>query len=482
MLANTSPRLESFPPGTWLGERYRVEATIGHGATGVIVAAFDERLGRTVALKLLDPKRYAPSSNRQRFLREARAAAMLESEHVIRVFDAGVFDDAGAYLAMERLDGMDLRQALRERAMFSPEEAVEILVQTCRAVETAHARGVIHRDLKPANIFLLQTAERTLVKVLDFGISKIAGDEDSDCSLTDTGSALGSPRYMSPEQVRDAKRVGPASDIWALGVILYELVSGTTPFLADTAPGVYARIIADPPRPLRELRADVPAVLEAICARCLQKDATRRYPNVATLAQALASFANPVHLDVGEPVAPAPDDTELTLDPTAPTRPSRPNLGHSRSARTPHHHVVTGVVAAAGLLLALTPLGGLIATSRASPRVVAPLPPAAELREQGAAPPPRAAAESPPAARSAELQRPAPVPLAISRPPVQSPRPSAPPSTDVDSRGTGLTADALPRATSTATLLGSAAVPRAPCSPPFVFDPSTGTRRVKPGC
>ena len=457
MAVDSPLSLLSLAPGTRLGDRYRIEAVIGEGGMGIVLAAFDERLARRVALKLLDPKRSASPLRCHRFLREARAVAMLESEHVVRVYDAGVFDGAGAYLAMERLEGTDLRKALRGRDRLAPDEAVEILVQTCRAVAAAHAGGIIHRDLKPANIFLVHSVDGTRVKVLDFGISKITSEQDTESSLTDTGSALGSPRYMSPEQVRDAKRVGPASDIWALGVILYELLAGTTPFVADTAPGVYAQIIADPPPPLRDLRADVPSALEAICMRCLQKRPEHRYRDVATLARALASFArgDGETKEAGGTTDHQTDVSEVTLDPVNPERTSRHSVEPTTPPLARKRYLAIGMAAA--VVVALTPFVVSSRTVGATPRALSMASGVTEVTAQDSLRLPSVPLEALPNAGSAEAERGA-APRWLVAPP-----PSTPP----------------PRVRERS--VQSAATTSA-CDPPFVIDPTTGTRRVKPGC
>ena len=445
-MENTSS--SSPAPGTVLGDRYRVETELGRGGMGRVLAAFDERLGRPVALKLLNLGGSAAPTKRHRFLREARAAAMLESEHVVRVHDAGVFDDAGAYLAMERLDGKDLQKALRERGRFSPEEAVEILVQICRAVAAAHANGIIHRDLKPSNLFLVNDPHQTRIKVLDFGISKITSDEDAG-ALTDTGSALGSPRYMSPEQVRDAKRVGPASDIWSLGVVLYELLAGTAPFVADTAPGIFAQIIADAPRPLRELRAEVPAALEAICARCLQKRVEDRYRDVASLAGALLSLSEP-----SAEVERETFGTETTLDPLDHERTRPDGVGPKATWAASRNGVVLAALAAAAFVM-LVSLVASPPARRISPAVVTvsarPL-----LREAS-----RIVASAEPVL------------------PVAADLPTAP-RTVMTHVGASPLAEVTAKTAATTT--GTRSPSTATCDPPFVIDPATTTRRVKPGC
>ena len=196
---------------------------------------------------------------------------------------------------MEYLNGLDLDQVLAQRGQLPLEEAVEYLLQAMEAVADAHAAGIVHRDLKPSNLFVTTRADGSpLVKVLDFGISKaFDATGPKHVSLTATSMTLGSPLYMSPEQVRSSKTVDARTDVWALGIIAYELLAGVQPFEAETVTGLCAKIVADEPVPLRAVRPDVPPAFEAVVLRCLEKNPASRYQSVAELAAALRPFASP---------------------------------------------------------------------------------------------------------------------------------------------------------------------------------------------
>jgi serine/threonine protein kinase len=279
--------------GDVLAGKYRIERVLGQGGMGVVVAAHHVQLAQRVALKFLLPEACANGEAVARFLREARAAVQIQSEHVARVSDVGQLENGSPYMVMEFLHGSDLGAVLSTRGPLPIADATDYLLQAMEAVAEAHAIGIVHRDLKPANLFLTSRRDGSaLVKVLDFGISKATQGEGG-LSLTSTSAVMGSPLYMSPEQVRSAKDVDARADIWALGVILHELLVGAPPFHADTASALFAAIIADPPVPLRQRRPEAPLALEAVLARCLEKDRARRYSSVAELATALEPFAPP---------------------------------------------------------------------------------------------------------------------------------------------------------------------------------------------
>lgn len=283
-------------PGDLIAGKYRVERVLGQGGMGVVVAARREDLGQRVAIKLLRPDIADTEGALDRFLREARAAARIESDHVARVFDVGKQDDGRAYMVLEFLEGANLGQVLASREALPVDEAVDLVLEALDAVAHAHVMGIVHRDLKPSNLFLVTRSDGSQrLKVLDFGISKASGFDasSSEASLTASQSMLGSPAYMSPEQVRNAKGVDVRSDIWSLGVILYELLTGRTPFMGDTLGDTLARIIEGTYLPPRVLRPEVPIALSRVIERCLQRDKERRFANVAELADALAPLGSP---------------------------------------------------------------------------------------------------------------------------------------------------------------------------------------------
>ena len=280
--------------GEVLAGKYRVERVLGVGGMGVVVAAHHLALDRRVAIKFLLPEATTNQEVVARFAREARAAVRIESEHVARVIDVGALESGAPYMVMEYLVGNDLQHRVAEHGALPIEEAVDYLLQACEAIAEAHAAGIVHRDLKPANLFLTRRADGSaFVKVLDFGISKALTPQGSqpDMSLTKTASVMGSPLYMAPEQMRSTRSVDARADIWALGVILYELVSGKVPFEATTMPELCAMVLTETPPPLRERRPDAPPGLSNIIERCLQKDPAQRFGNVSELANALMSFA-----------------------------------------------------------------------------------------------------------------------------------------------------------------------------------------------
>jgi serine/threonine-protein kinase len=281
--------------GDVLVEKYRVERVLGQGGMGVVVAALHLQLEQHVALKFLLPGAAAVPEAVARFLREARAAARIQSDHVVRVTDVGTLDSGAPYMVMELLHGMDLSQVVRTTGPIAVTQAVDYMLQACEGVAEAHKFGIVHRDLKPSNLFLTRKSDGSpLIKVLDFGISKTTSVTGAGpLTLTATTAIMGSPLYMSPEQVRSAKDVDARTDIWSLGIVLYEFLSGAPVFNGDSASAVMAMIVADPPPPIRAVRPDVPAEVEAVILRCLEKDRTRRYANLGELAVAIAPFASP---------------------------------------------------------------------------------------------------------------------------------------------------------------------------------------------
>lgn len=279
--------------GDLLADKYRVERVLGEGGMGVVVAATDLQLERQVAIKFLLPQAISSNEAVERFLREARAAVKIQSEHVARVIDVGSLDSGAPYLVMEYLEGADLASILAKHGPLPYEDAVDYVLQACEAIAEAHAHGIVHRDLKPANLFLAQQADGTAkIKVLDFGISKlpVAGTK-SGLSLTRTSSLMGSPLYMSPEQMKSSREVDSRTDIWGLGVILYELIAGVPPFDGDSIPELSAKVLLNEPESLQARRPDVPPELERAITTALAKNREDRFPTVSELSLALMEFA-----------------------------------------------------------------------------------------------------------------------------------------------------------------------------------------------
>jgi eukaryotic-like serine/threonine-protein kinase len=310
-------------PGEVLAGKYRIERLLGQGGMGVVMAATHLNLGKLVALKLMRADLVVDQSATHRFVREARAASLLRSEHIARVIDLDTLADGTYYIAMEYLDGEDLGAVLARRGALDANEAAIYIVQVCEAVAEAHAAGIVHRDLKPANLFLTMRGASPCVKVLDFGISKIIahGALADDVASTDTKAIVGSPHYMAPEQLISAKLVDPRTDVWSLGCILFELVTGRLPFTGDALAPVLASILRDDVPPLQDLRPDLPPGFSSIVACCLDKDPARRFQRVDELATALTPYVAGVQLP-GLPAAAHPAAPPAGPEP-APARASR---------------------------------------------------------------------------------------------------------------------------------------------------------------
>ncbi|HUH02702.1 MAG TPA: protein kinase [Kofleriaceae bacterium] len=276
--------------GEVLAGKYRIERVLGEGGMGLVCAAMHEHLRQRVAIKFLLPAALARQETVARFLREARAAVQLKSQHVGRVIDVGTLETGAPYIVMEYLEGCDLSE-LRGPQALPPHEVVDYVLQACEALAEAHALGIIHRDIKPANLFVTRQPDGSaLVKVLDFGIAKVS-PLDADFDMTKTQAVMGSPGYMSPEQLRSTRDVDVRADIWSLGVVLYELMAGRAPFVADSFSDLCIKIAMDPPPPL--VAPHVSPDLAQVVARCLEKDPSARFSNVAELAAALAPFGPP---------------------------------------------------------------------------------------------------------------------------------------------------------------------------------------------
>lgn len=286
----------SSPPtnigqGTLIAGKYRVERVLGEGAMGVVLAARHIVLDELRAIKLMLPSALGDASNVERFLREARAAVRLRSNHVCKVLDVGRLDDGAPYIVMEYLEGADLKSILEERGKLPIIEAVRHVIQACEAVAEAHALGIVHRDIKPANLFLTAGVDGvSCVKVLDFGIAKMAAPSGA-LEMTQPQEVIGTPVFMAPEQMRGMHDVDARADVWGLGVVLYRALTGQLPFTGSTITQVCAAVIADPPLPVAAMGAVLPAALEAIVLRCLEKDPSRRLQSATELAAALAPFA-----------------------------------------------------------------------------------------------------------------------------------------------------------------------------------------------
>ncbi len=276
--------------GDVLAGKFRVDRILGIGGMGMVVLATNIDLEQQVAIKFMLPQAMENAEAAARFMREARAAARLTNDHVCKVSDVGKFDSGAHYMVMEYMEGLDLGTLLKRQGAQPVTTAVDYLLQACEGIAEAHGHGIVHRDLKPDNLFLAARADGSqIIKILDFGISKAAVTGIA----TKTGDIMGSPAYMAPEQMQSTKDVDERADIWSLGVILYQLISGRMPFIADTLPALCLAVINDAPPSLESVRKNLPSGLAEVVMKCLSKSRDERYRNVHQLAQALAPYGKP---------------------------------------------------------------------------------------------------------------------------------------------------------------------------------------------
>jgi serine/threonine protein kinase len=282
----------AFAAGTILADTYRLEELIGHGGMGYVVAATHLATGQPVAVKFLHAALLGKDDLVRRFHREGRVIASIVSPHVARVFAVGTTPQGVPYLVMERLEGIDLAQLLRARGPLPIPEAANYVRQACVGLESAHALGIVHRDLKPGNLFLTRGDDGSaLVKVLDFGVSKIQSPELGEATLTNTEALLGSPQYMAPEQIRAAHSVDARADVWSMGILLFRILTGRQAFACETPAQTFAAVLMDPPPRLAEVLPGAPEALCEVIAGCLERDRDKRLPSVTALAERLAPFA-----------------------------------------------------------------------------------------------------------------------------------------------------------------------------------------------
>jgi serine/threonine-protein kinase len=494
----------AITPGDVVAGKYRVERVLGQGGMGVVLAAQHLQLDTKVALKLLLPEALGNSEAVARFLREARAAVRIHSEHVARVLDVGTLEDGAPYIVMEYLEGSDLSALLKTQGPLVVQQAVDFVLQACEAVADAHALGIVHRDLKPANLFCIRRSDGgAWIKVLDFGISKLTAPGEVSHAMTSTSALMGSPLYMSPEQMLASKGVDIRTDIWALGVILFELLAGRPPFIAETVTELAIRVASQPAPPLGSIRRDVPGGLERVVARCLEKDRAARFANVAELAAALEGFGSgaaklSVERILGTLGQSGNDRWSGVLSSSSPevkptgqmTQTAPSSWGHTTGGTGASRKtlVVIGVAAAAlglaiaGVLFALarsasTPVAS-ITTASGSPAAIAPAPPLTAGIVAAVAP---STTEAPPPAPPT-LLAPEVTPSAA-QPPSRA-QVSSTPHSSPGMASTGHTSTPSvfhPKASSAPPPAAPAPSPRPACDPPYVID-SMGDRQYKPEC
>jgi serine/threonine-protein kinase len=420
--------------GALVRGKYRVERVLGEGGMGVVVAAWDPDLERRVAIKVLRSVVVAHVETVQRFLREARAAAKLQSDHVAHVIEVGSLEDGAPFMVMEYLEGHDLSVVV-ERVERPPYGVVASwVIDACQALREAHGLGIVHRDLKPANLFLASRRDGPpLVKVLDFGISKVAGPQDlAPAGVTRPSVALGTPEYMAPEQMVSTRDVDARADIFALGVILYELCTGVLPFTGETTTQRYLNISMKPPLAPRSIQPSIPPGLEAVILACLAAERDQRLGNVSELIERLRPFAAtgadaamaPTRVVGAGPVAAVSQRVSGALA-VATDRAVPPRAG----ARWPVAVVAVGLMGAAAIAVVVARHGGAPradpavavgdaatpapATAPSAPMVVTP------TAEPTPIPPPSVSASATVAATSASAS--APQPSAGPRAPAKRP-------------------------------------------------------------
>ena len=303
--------------GDVVGGKYHLARLIGQGGMGTVYEAQDLKLGRSVAVKFLQQRVAHDFGLVERFMREAKATAAIAHPRIVDVFDVGWTDDGELpYFVMELLDGRNLTSELRISGPMSVDRAVGLVLQVLDALEAAHGHGFIHRDLKPENIFVIRHGLEEEVKVLDFGVTKAIGGNDT--SLTHTGAVLGTPAYMSPEQARGSREIDLRTDVYASAAILYELIAGRPPYEGETYNEIIIKIATEDPPTLQSLRPGVHPALAAVIQKALSRDPDKRWPSCAAMSQALHEALDDVHTSTGILADPEAsfDTTHSTLKPT----------------------------------------------------------------------------------------------------------------------------------------------------------------------
>jgi eukaryotic-like serine/threonine-protein kinase len=419
--------------GKILGGKYRLVRLLGAGGMGEVYEAQHELIGRRFAIKFLHPQLASNAEVVARFQREAQAAGGLENENIAAVVDAGTADDGAPYLVMEYLDGEDLAHLLMRGGALPLSRAVFIMIQACRGLAAAHSRGIVHRDLKPENLYICRRNDASdLVKVLDFGIAKLHTGRAS-TSLTQTGTTMGTPYYMSLEQARGAKEVDHRTDIYALGVILYEMLGGAKPHPGESYNAILYHVLTQEPAPLDTMRPDLPPGVSAIVQKAMAREPGDRYASVAEFMDALIPFSGrsltPLRSQAGLPVVmgatmQSPVSLRAMAVP-APITQQTPEISDEVPAGSRSRVVVWAMSAAAAVLFIFLGLWfGLHrepkqqAATSAPPVIAVPAPVAAPTP----VPPPVPVATPAPVPALAPAPVPPPPTAKIENPPARSPR------------------------------------------------------------
>jgi eukaryotic-like serine/threonine-protein kinase len=479
--------------------KYVIDRVVGEGGMGVVVAARHVTLDQRFAIKFLRPAMLVHKEITERFVREARAASRLESDHVARVIDVDTLADGALFMVMEYLEGSDLSTVRREKRPLAADVAVRYLLEACEALVEAHATGIVHRDLKPANLFLARRlGGKTRVKVLDFGISKM--NDPGEASVTRTSMVMGSAEYMSPEQMLSTRDVDARSDIWALGVTLYELLTAQVPFPGESITQVCALVMSRSPAPPSTHRLDLPKGLDTVVLRCLEKERDRRYANVNELIEALTPFARPelvTPMDrVSDPSGASAGGTAVLGASGAGFAPTTGTKHSGTDAALAPRPVSVAIVASAtgiGTMAAVSSAPGGPPTSSRAPLLIGVVAVAAialatltfALRSGGpaAATASASAASSPPVEVLSAAQ-----PIVIPAPPEVSAAPVEVSAAPVDQAPSAIASVAQPRLAPARRVTPAIAAPPSPrpspkvnCNPPFTVD-SSGVKHAKPDC
>ncbi len=465
-----APTTKLLAPGDLVDGRYRIESYLGGGGMASVYRATHVVLEQAVAIKVVSPQIRELPGMAQRFLREARAATQLKSEHVARVSDVGTMPDGAPYMVMEYLDGRDLDAMVESDTEIPVEDAVDYVLQACEALAEVHGLGIVHRDLKPANLFLTKGADgMPCVKLIDFGISRTdtpLSPKDL-AKLTQPDTVMGSPRYMSPEQMESAGKADSRSDIYGIGAVLYELLTKKCPHEGDTFLDIYAAATLGPPAAPSTLRSDVPKELDEVILRCLRIDPAERFVDAAELAAALAPFGPAGSTGRADAIArileaarsrthgsSAAHDAAPSKDEGSYVR-KRPSNAHAaRKRRNRTIATVAAVVAFAGL-----GAGGVfykqtrvadVATANAAPTLVVPPPPLDPIPQLKAspatavvAPPPAPAPSTIDIAAKVEAEEKAARAAASTAVPSPAPVPASPPRTNGSAPSPASNADKL---------------------------------------